>query len=71
METYVYRNLNSCKVIIERLREKMEFEVLVGKDGYSLFGDNIDVNINKKYTSFRIMQPTYNVRELKKIVRER
>ncbi len=71
METYVYRNLNSCEIIIERLKSLMEFEILSDVDGYSLFSDILDVDINKKYTSFRVKDSTYNIRELKRIVVER
>ncbi len=71
MESYVYRNLNSYNSIIEKLINVMDFEVLNANDGCFFMNDNVDVNVNKRYTSIRVKNPAYNIRELKRIIVER
>lgn len=68
MESYVYRNLNSHEIIVEKLRNLIDFEILTDNDGCLLLSENVDVDVNKKYTSIRVKNPAYNIRELKRII---
>jgi hypothetical protein len=68
MDTYVYKNKESYKKIIEKLTKIMPFEILEGKEACLLLNDTVDIHIDKKYTSIRLKDMAYNVNKLKEAV---